>query len=176
MSRKRFDAIVAAANREDATPEAVQEFRNLIAADPDDWEESRDPLKREINRLISLCSRSPAIEEVRLLGVRQLRDKLVSETDGPLEHVLIDNLIMCWLRLGETEKQYSSQLKKGLPLPVADYWENRLTAAQKRLAKACETLARVRKLLRPAIHKTRLNIGVVNAVVAGSPIKGLLSD
>jgi hypothetical protein len=45
-------------------------------------------------------------------------------------------------------------MKQSISLPLAMYWEKKLTAAQKRFTRACETLARVRKLSRntPALQ------------------------
>jgi hypothetical protein len=48
-------------------------------------------------------------------------------------------------------------------LEIKAYWERRLIATQKRFQKACESLARVRKLTRPA--KSKLKISSFNNIV-----------
>jgi len=57
---------------------------------------------------------------------------------------------LCWLKLNVIELQYSNVMKQSITLTLGMYWEKRLTAAQRRFARACETLARVRKLSRNA--------------------------
>jgi len=52
------------------------------------------------------------------------------------------------------ELAYSSVMKQSITLTLGIYWEKRLTAAQRRFTRACETLTRVRKLSRntPALQ------------------------
>jgi hypothetical protein len=67
-----------------------------------------------------------------------------------LEQLLIQQAALCWLKLSLVELQYSNVMKQSITLTLGMYWEKRLTAAQKRFARACETLTRVRKLSRNA--------------------------
>jgi hypothetical protein len=167
-------AIIKAANQENATQEAVHAFRKLIEEKPGGFAELGNRLKLEITLLAGSFSKLPTETEPILLHIQRIREGLTTELDGPLESGLIDNVIMCWLRLAMAEGQFSLVMRTGMDLALAQYWEKRLTATQKRYLKACEMLARVRKLLRPAVPKTRLNVGVVNAVVTDSPLKELL--
>ena len=58
------------------------------------------------------------------------------------------------LKLNLVELSYSGTMKQSITLTLGMYWEKRLSAAQKRFTRACETLARVRKLSRntPALQ------------------------
>jgi len=71
-----------------------------------------------------------------------------------LEQLLIQHAALCWLKLNLVELNYASVMKQSITLTLGAYWEKRLTAAQKRFARACETLTRVRKLSRntPALQ------------------------
>jgi hypothetical protein len=71
-----------------------------------------------------------------------------------LEQLLIQNAALCWLNLSLTELRYATTMKQSITLTLGMYWEKRLTAAQIRFARACESLARVRKLTRstPALQ------------------------
>ena len=51
-----------------------------------------------------------------------------------------------------------------MSLPQGEYWEKRLTAAQRRYLRAIETLTNVRKMNLPAIQ---VNIGENQVNVAG---------
>ena len=74
----------------------------------------------------------------------------------PLEQGLIDHVALCWLRLQVVEQQYSGIHASSMTLAQGDYWERRLSAAQRRYLRACESLARVRRLRLPAMQ---INIG-----------------
>jgi hypothetical protein len=66
-----------------------------------------------------------------------------------LEKLLIDNVINCWLRLNWLEFQLAGQMNRDrVSTSYIEYWEKRLSATQRRYLRACETLARVRKLTR----------------------------
>ena len=71
-----------------------------------------------------------------------------------LEQLLIQQAALCWLKLNLVELGYSSTMKQSITLTLGLYWEKRLTAAQRRFTRACQTLARVRKLSRntPALQ------------------------
>jgi hypothetical protein len=57
-------------------------------------------------------------------------------------------------RLFKCELSYSGTMAQSITLTLGMYWEKRLSAAQRRFTRACETLARVRKLSRntPALQ------------------------
>jgi hypothetical protein len=65
-----------------------------------------------------------------------------------LEQLLIQHAALGWLRLTLAELAYSSVMKGSIPLTLGLYMEKRLTMAQKRFTRSCETLVRVRKLSR----------------------------
>jgi hypothetical protein len=83
-----------------------------------------------------------------------LKKDLGSDGAPMLEQLLIQHAALCWLRLNLTELGYSSAMSQSISLTLGVYWEKRLTAAQKRFTRACETLTRVRKWSRttPALQ------------------------
>ena len=75
--------------------------------------------------------------------------------DAPLlEKLLIQQSALCWVKLNLVELSYSGTTAQSITLTLGIYWEKRLSAAQRRFTRACETLARVRKLSRnvPALQ------------------------
>lgn len=77
--------------------------------------------------------------------------------DGELERLLVQQVVLTWLKLGHTEWHHEHILVNGhMTIQVADFWERRLSAAQRRYLRACETLARVRRLGLPMLQ---VNIG-----------------
>ena len=76
------------------------------------------------------------------------------QDSGNAEQLLIQQAALCWLKLNLVELSYSGTMKQSITLTLGIYWEKRLSAAQRRFTRACETLARVRKLSRntPALQ------------------------
>lgn len=96
----------------------------------------------------------PALKECWKHRLQALKNELGYDNAPMLERLLIQQAALCWLKLNLIELNYSSVMKQSITLTLGMYWEKRLTAAQKRLTRACETLARVRKLSRntPALQ------------------------
>jgi hypothetical protein len=65
----------------------------------------------------------------------------------PLEQMLIKHIVLCYVRLTDTEWAYEAPPTNGaLTLAQAQWWERKLAFAQTRYLRAVETLARIRKL------------------------------
>lgn len=77
-----------------------------------------------------------------------LAKELGAEGASPLERLLIDQVVIAWLRLQLAEFSYQAIFKGGgVTLARANYLEKKLTASQTRYLRAAESLARVRRLL-----------------------------
>ena len=74
--------------------------------------------------------------------------------NSPALERLLQQVTLCWLNLNLTEYRLTNVMKQSISFACGLYWEKRLSAAQKRFTRACETLARVRKLSRntPALQ------------------------
>lgn len=77
---------------------------------------------------------------------QELRAQLGAEQAPALERLLIDAIVLAWLRLAFAEYAYSEKTKDGGSIDVLRYYEQRLSASQGRYLRAIEALARVRKL------------------------------
>jgi hypothetical protein len=99
---------------------------------------------------------TPSPGHVRHMALRKrataVRNGLGYEGAAQLEQLLIDHAVLCWLRLQEVESGYSSAMERSMSLSQADYWDRHLSAAQRRYLRACETLARVRRLLHSTLQ------------------------
>jgi hypothetical protein len=83
---------------------------------------------------------------------RDLREALGHDTAPPLERMLIEHACVCWLRLAVMEVRYSCIVNANNTLVQVEHTEKRLTEAQKRFNRACESLARVRRLSAPRVQ------------------------
>jgi hypothetical protein len=95
-----------------------------------------------------------AVKECWKHWLQALKKELGSEGAPLLEQLFIQRAALCWLKLNLVELSYSSTMKQSITLTLGIFWEKRLSAAQKRFTRACETLTRVRKLSRnsPALQ------------------------
>lgn len=77
-----------------------------------------------------------------------LAKRLRAEGSSPLEELLIDQVVIAWLRWQHAELAYHATFAgQSVPLAKASYMEKHLTTAQGRHLRAIESLARVRRLL-----------------------------
>ncbi len=79
--------------------------------------------------------------------LRHMRDQLGYDDANELERSLIQHVVMCWIRLHDTELRYSATMTDSPTIAQAMYWERKLSMNQRRYLKSCETLAKVRRLL-----------------------------
>lgn len=67
---------------------------------------------------------------------------------SPMEQLIIQNVVLCWLRLYSCELHYEAAVADNPTTVQIEFWEKRLSASQRRHLRAVETLARVRRLLK----------------------------
>lgn len=79
----------------------------------------------------------------------QLKKRLTTEESSPLEMLLIDAVLMCWLRFQQAESYRSSVMGPGQTFTHVEYADKMLTRAHNRYLKAIESLARLRRLNQP---------------------------
>jgi len=123
-----------------------------------------------VNKTISLPAAQMAVEK----NITVLMQGMNYEDSSVLEKMLIDNVIITWLRLQWMEYQLLGFMEQQeVRMSVIEYWEKRLSVAQSRHLRACETLARVRKLLsaRPALQVNIAAEGGQQVNVAGDVVK-----
>jgi hypothetical protein len=78
--------------------------------------------------------------------LQSMRADMGHDTSSPLERLLIQQVTLCWLNLSLLEYRHVNIMKQSITLTLGAYWDQRLTMAQRRFTRACESLARVRRL------------------------------
>ena len=81
---------------------------------------------------------------------------------SPLERLLVERIVMCWLHLYYAEAIYIQSMSE-LTLRQAEFHQKRITLAHNRYLSAIRTLAQVRRLGVPAVQ---VNIGEQQVNVA----------
>jgi hypothetical protein len=101
------------------------------------------------------------VKESLTRKLEELRDELAGPT--PVERLLVDRIVTCWLHLHHLELRYAEQ--DNMSLSLATYYGRSLDRAQKRYLSAIKALAQVRRLALPILQ---LNIAKRQVNVAGS--------
>ena len=70
----------------------------------------------------------------------------------PLEKLLIEQILVCYLNLYALEINSAGKLCASHTTEMGLYWDRRLTGAQRRFTRACEALAKVRRMKLPAVQ------------------------
>jgi len=161
-----FDAV----NVKQPTQKALTAYRDWLAATPDRWRLTGDMVAHAEGKLLATIGGTPLIVEGVKAGLAAQRSELGYATAAPLERLLIEQIVVCWLQLYQTQLGYTATMKDAVTLTVGLYWERRLTTVQGRYLKAIDTLARVRRLAIPVQVNIATNGGQqVNQVNTTTP-------
>jgi hypothetical protein len=111
-------------------------------------------------RLISeLFKLDPIGNEMLQAELENMRAALGYKESPALEKVIIDQITNCYIFHYAQENRYAGMLGAGaMSLDQGKFWEYRLTVSQKRLLRAVEMLARVRKLTGSGPAALQINI------------------
>ena len=94
-----------------------------------------------------------------------LRQELLGPSPTPVERLLVDRVVACWLQVQDAEIRYA-QNQKGMTFQQADFHQRRMDATNRRYLAALKALALVRKLAVPALQ---INVAKKQVNVAGGP-------
>lgn len=163
--KERFELLTRLLNGE-GSPEDWRRFRAAVGKSPDLWRHTGELSEQAAIRLIEAITPNQLARESMQAGWDAVHRELGYDQANGAERLLIKHVVLCWLRLSHTEALYTDRLMANkLSIEQADYYERRLSAAQRRYLRSIETLARVSKLLRSAT--VQVNIGQQQVNVAG---------
>jgi hypothetical protein len=154
--RAQFRALLAKTNKENPHPKDVKALSELLSDNRrlELWRDVKSAGYLAEIMVIQNAHATSAVKECWKQRLQVLKKDLGSDGAPMLEQLLIQHAGLCWLRLALAELAYSSVIKGSITLTLGLYMEKRLTMAQRRFTRACETLTRIRKLSRntPALQ------------------------
>jgi hypothetical protein len=89
--------------------------------------------------------------EAVLRKMELLRLELLGPNPTPLERLLVERVVACWLQVHDADIRYA-QSQGNLTLAQGEYHQRRQDRAHKRYLSAIRTLALVRRLALPALQ------------------------
>lgn len=156
QTRTKFRALLDKTNRENPQPKDVKALAELLGGNRklELWRDVVSAGHLAELTVIENARATAAVKECWKHRLQTLKKELGYEGAPLLEQLLIQQAALCWLKLNLVELSYSHTMKQSITLTLGIYWEKRLSAAQKRFTRACETLTRVRRLSRnvPALQ------------------------
>jgi hypothetical protein len=154
-------AIVRKAEQGDTTVLPV--LRTYMDQAPGFWAQRGDMAQVTQKILVKLVAgeKNLLVQESITRKCAALTQELAGATPSPLERLLVERIVLCWLHLHHAETLYLAS--EEMPLRHAEFHEARISKAQARYLSAIRTLAQVRRLGVPAVQ---VNIGQ-QQVIAG---------
>jgi hypothetical protein len=120
-------------------------------------ESARDALVKRIGGEKNL-----AVQEFYARKLAAMGQELAGPEPSPVERLLVERIVMCWLHLYYAEAVYIQNMPE-LTLKQSEFYQKRITLAHNRYLSAIRTLAQVRRLGVPAVQ---VNIGEQQVNVA----------
>ena len=159
---------------QDGDRSALPVIREHLASRPDSYWQLVEYSKVVQNTQVKCyAGEGLYVQEVMNEVIGRLRKDLGGENPSPLESLLVERIISCYLHVNFAENDYTDSVGPGASLKVAEYMQKRLDHANRRYIAAIKALAQIRKM-GPAIQ---INIaqqqliagrGAVGAVPGGA--------
>src|SRR5262249_56985094 len=96
-----------------------------------------------------------AFREALRRQLELLRAELAGPSPSPVERLLVERVVACWLQVQDADVRYAQGQKSNPSLAVCDFQQRRMDRAHRRYLSALKALAAVRKLALPVL---RVNI------------------
>jgi hypothetical protein len=138
--------LLAAADAPRAKPETADELRRFLNAHPHLTEKADLVITVTEEAIMKrLVGASPGSIELIRSELKGIRDRLDYERAPQMERLIIREIIVSWMWM----KWNDMQLTKCENGPSIEFWQRQASQAQRRFLRACESLAKVRKLTAP---------------------------
>jgi hypothetical protein len=137
-------------------------LRPLLNQAPGAWEMAGNLAIRAENALVNVAAGKNEVLREALTGkLAKLKEELGGGT--PLERLLVERLVACWLNVYYVNALYA-RCMNGVTWAESEYFQRRQGAHRQYLS-AIRTLAQVRRLLVPAVQ---VNVGAQQVIVANT--------
>lgn len=150
---KELQTLLDKADKDDPKSKDRRALALFLSKHPHLWRYVGDFMEQAALNLVDTMQSTPVARTAISAAADELPHDLALPGDGELERLLIQQIVLCWLRLAYVEHQFTGATMKGdNTMTQVQHWDKRLNAAQRRYLRAIETLARVRKLGVPAVQ------------------------
>jgi len=148
---KRVDSLIARANDGDA--QAMKELRPMIHDDPGFFNIFGDLAEGVRQQLVARMTgdgKAMLTKDRLYVRLRKMKADLSGSAPTPLEVLLVERILTCYLEVNWYDFLYTS--RRECTLQQGDYYQRRQDRAHKRYLSAVKALAQVRRLELPAVQ------------------------
>lgn len=127
-------------------PEDGQKVRDWAVANPPDvgvWRGLSTMIESSLCHLLSESQGTRAMIDIE---IKAMRDAMGYDESSEIEKLMINRVMMCWLRVMQAEQAYTAVNKGGGMIAHIEFGQRSLMRANNQYARAVESLARVRVL------------------------------
>jgi hypothetical protein len=141
-------------DKENPDPADRQALREMLHNHPELWRHGGDLAHIAALCIIQQLEPLPNIAEPLKRGWHALKDELGYSAASTPERLVIEQVLLGYLHYHTVDFQYTAATAKAIDPSSANYWERRLSSAQRRYVGAIESLARISKYARttPALQ------------------------
>lgn len=140
-------ALVARIDKGDPAPEDVQALTKELNEKPQLYRSIGNLQSNVFSEILRESVSSAFLKECAERYIEEMKIELGYKDSTFVEKMLIDEIIMRWLRLQTMETYHKNATSQSHTLEQGIYVEKRLDLAQKRFLRAMDTLAKVRKMI-----------------------------
>lgn len=160
-------ALVKRVEKENAKPADVEKLREVLR------EADKAGIGIDVHAKLTSSTYQAVVKSMSRTGMDEIGIERTCEKKkaalgyaeaSPLEKMLIDAVVLAWLRYTHVERCAANTWGGSHSLPLGEYWDKRLSAAQRRYLRAIETLARVRRM-GPAV----LQVNIAQQQIVNQP-------
>lgn len=125
----------------------ILELQALLDQHPNLWRATGDLALIAIERLIeTYTEKAPSMAESIRQGIGECMRTFGYRDSSPLEQLLIEQILLCWLRLNFAEIHFTALHNEAVGWRHIERSDRLVSSAQRRYLRAIDTLARIRKL------------------------------
>ena len=139
--------------------------RGLVRAEGPEVEALTSPSRRLEGVLVKRVSPDPTNSALFEAHAERLRADLAGPAPSPLERLLVERIVVCWLLANQLDLADACAGNRSLVL--AEYEGKRADRAHRRFLAAVKTLAEVRRLAAPSLQvniaERQVNVGTLSA-------------
>ena len=149
---EKTDSVVALIRRTDSEnpkPEDLERIRAILDEN-DALVRLNETSKQAFDRVIASYTKSALSKELFKRQIEAKRKALDYESENVIVQMLINQVILCHIRLNTFEAFHAENVKESLSIASGLYFDKLLSTYQRRFQRACESLGKVKKLLSEA--------------------------
>ncbi len=146
---EELQALLAATDKTNPTPQALQALRKFLATHPGSCRAVGDLALQVREQILdnALPKAAGVIMSVKA-HMEKLSDELGYDDASAIEQMVIETILLSWLRLYVCENRYEMTMQQNLTIVQGNYWERKLSSHQARYLRSIEPLARVKRLVK----------------------------